>query len=280
MPPISSSLGARTRRVEQIAKEVAQPLSVEESSSTESSSSEDGDEESDVKHGDIEPASDIENASNAENASDNAGGSIAKAENVSGDESASNSESSDASIAEKAGDSKHAGDSKSVEVVDAKDTEDIKITDNHIEHSDKLDNVSKAPQPAILVEDNDVVAPSTPLKKGPGSDVDMGSPPALQGASCMTGGVFRGKAYENVANHADFPDLVADVPTIMKSKSSFKILAHIEYGDALLVDLAPDFAVQPPIAVFFLTGTSLLAQQILKKMAQLHEKITSKFYYY
>ena len=59
------------------------------------------------------------------------------------------------------------------------------------------------------------------------SDVDIGSSPALQGASHMTGGVFWGKAYGNV-NHAD---LVVDTATAVTPKSSFKILAHVEYGD-------------------------------------------------
>ena len=95
----------------------------------------------------------------------------------------------------------------------------------------------------------------------------------------MTGGIFRGKAYGNVINHTDFPDLAADAVPTMESKLSFKILAHVEYGDAFSVNLAPDFVVQLPICVFFLTGTSLLAQLILKKMAQLHDKITSKIYY-
>jgi len=111
-------------------------------------------------------------------------------------------------------------------------------------------------------------------------DINMESPPALpalQGASRVTGGVFRGKAYGNVVNHADFPDLVADtVPTTVDPKFSFKILAHVEYGDAFLVNLAPDFTVELPITVFFLTGISLLAQPLLKKAAQLHDKITSK----
>jgi len=38
-------------------------------------------------------------------------------------------------------------------------------------------------------------------------DINMESPPALpalQGASRVTGGVFRGKTYGNVVNHANF----------------------------------------------------------------------------
>jgi len=70
---------------------------------------------------------------------------------------------------------------------------------------------------------------------------------------------------------------VADtVPTTVDPKFSFKILAHVEYGDAFLVNLAPDFTVELPITVFFLTGISLLAQPLLKKAAQLHDKITNK----
>ncbi len=73
--------------------------------------------------------------------------------------------------------------------------------------------------------------------------------------------------------------MVDTAPAVITPKSSFKILAHVEYGDTFLVNLAPDFVVQLPIAVFFLTGSSLHAQSLLNKMSQLHDKITSKFYY-
>ena len=65
------------------------------------------------------------------------------------------------------------------------------------------------------------------------SDVDMGSPPApaLQGASRMTGGIFRGKAYGNIANHADFPDLAVDaVPTLLPMLNMvmpFQLIWHL-----------------------------------------------------
>ena len=160
---------------------------------------------------------------------------------------------------------------------DAISTENSKALDSQ---SQNLDNTSKTQQ-SLPVQDDESLVLSTPLKRPVpnNSDVDMDSPPDLQGASCMTGGIFQGKAYGNVINHADFPDLAADGVPTMESKLSFKILAHVEYGDAFSVNLAPDFIVQLPISVFFLTGTSLLAQLILKKMAQLHDKITSKIYY-
>ena len=165
----------------------------------------------------------------------------------------------------------------SMDTKDAISTENSKALDSQ---SQNLDNTSKTQQ-SLPVQDDESLVLSTPLKRPVpnNSDIDMDSPPDLQGASRMTGGIFRGKAYGNVINHADFPDLAADAVPTMESKLSFKILAHVEYGDAFSVNLAPDFIVQLPISVFFLTGTSLLAQLILKKMAQLHDKITSKIYY-
>ena len=165
----------------------------------------------------------------------------------------------------------------SMDTKDAVSTENSKALDSQ---SQNLDNTSKTQQ-SLPVQDDESLVLSTPLKRPVpnNSDIDMDSPPDLQGASRMTGGIFRGKAYGNVINHADFPDLAADAVPTMGSKLSFKILAHVEYGDAFSVNLAPDFVVQLPISVFFLTGTSLLAQLILKKMAQLHDKITSKIYY-
>ena len=38
-------------------------------------------------------------------------------------------------------------------------------------------------------------------------------------------------------NHADFPDVAADAVATMEPKLSFKILAHVEYGDAFSVNL-------------------------------------------
>ena len=292
MPPPPSIPGARTRRAECIVKEAANAPISEKSISTESSSTESSSTESssDEVEDDIENPGSADNG-NAENASEiednSAVNKASEAEDASNGDKASDIEDAndaeDASNAENAKTDKALNDSNhsptaefSMDTEDAKGTENTKTFDSQPQ---KIDNVPKTPQPPVPVQDDEVLVLLTPLKRPvpDNSDVDMGSPPApaLQGASRMTGGIFRGKAYGNIANHADFPDLAVDaVPTL-----SFKILAHVEYGDAFSVNLAPDFVVQLPICVFFLTGTSLLAQLILKKMAQLHDKITSKIYY-
>ena len=293
MPPPPSILGARTRHAERIAKEAENASSSEKSSSTESSSDEVENEtnskssakSSDINsscadNGNTENVSDIEDqsvgnkASDVEDGSDtdkitDAGkmitdaGKIANAEHTKAGEALDNKQSHTAGF--------------SMDTKDAISTENSKALDSQ---SQNLDNTSKTQQ-SLPVQDDESLVLSTPLKRPVpnNSDIDMDSPPDLQGASHMTGGIFRGKAYGNVINHADFPDLAADAVPTMESKLSFKILAHVEYGDAFSVNLAPDFIVQLPISVFFLTGTSLLAQLILKKMAQLHDKITSKIYY-
>src|SRR6266540_7069389 len=258
MPPPPSIPGARTRRAERIVKEAANAPISEKSISTESSSDE---VEDDIENpgsadkGNTENASEIEDNSAVNKASE--------AEDASNGDKASDIE--DASNAENAKTDKALNDSNHSPTAEfSMDTEDAKGTEN-TKTPQKIDNVPKTPQPPVPVQDDEVFVLLTPLKcpVPDNSDVDMGSPPApaLQGASRMTGGIFRGKAYGNIANHADFPDLAVDaVPTL-----SFKILAHVEYGDAFSVNLAPDFVVQLPICVFFLTGTSLLAQLILKK---------------
>jgi len=298
MPPPPSILGARTRRAERIAKEAENASSSEKSSSTESSSTESSSDEvenetnskssaksSDINsscadNGNTENVSDIEDqsvgnkASDVEDGSDtdkitDAGkmitdaGKIADAEHTKAGEALDNKQSHTAGF--------------SMDTKDAISTENSKALDSQ---SQNLDNTSKTQQ-SLPVQDDESLVLSTPLKRPApnNSDIDMDSPPDLQGASRMTGGIFRGKAYGNVINHADFPDLAADAVPTMESKLSFKILAHVEYGDAFSVNLAPDFIVQLPISVFFLTGTNLLAQLILKNMAQLHDKITSKIYY-
>src|SRR6266545_873772 len=224
MPPPPSIPGACTRRAECIVKEAANAPISEKSISTESSSTESSSTESSSD----EVEDDIENPGSADNGN---------AENASEieDNSAVNkaSEAEDASNGDKASD-----------IEDAKGTENTKTFDSQPQ---KIDNVPKTPQPPVPVQDDEVLVLLTPLKRSvpEHSDVDMGSRPAppLQGASCMTGGIFRGKAYGNIANHADFPDLAVDaVPTL-----SFKILAHVEYGDAFSVNMAPDFVVQLPI---------------------------------
>jgi len=215
-----------------------------------------------IKASDVEDGSDTDKITDAGKMITDAG-KIADAEHTKAGEALDNKQSHTAGF--------------SMDTKDAVSTENSKALDSQ---SQNLDNTSKTQQ-SLPVQDDESLVLSTPLKRPVpnNSDIDMDSPPDLQGASHMTGGIFRGKAYGNVINHADFPDLAADAVPTMESKLSFKILAHVEYGDAFSVNLAPDFIVQLPISVFFLTGTSLLAQLILKKMAQLHDKITSKIYY-
>jgi len=105
----------------------------------------------------------------------------------------------------------------------------------------------------------------------------MSSPVSLQGASRTTGGLFRGNAYGNRLNHADF-DLEDEASTymIIKPKLTFKIFVYVQYGDVLVVNRVPDFDSQFPITVFFLNETSLLAKPLLKKAAQYHDSISCK----
>lgn len=108
----------------------------------------------------------------------------------------------------------------------------------------------------------------------------MASPPVLdlRGASRTTGALFRGNALGNTVNHADYSDLVTeDVFSVIKPSYSFKILPHLEYGDVILENPTPDFVIQLPTTVFILTGTSLRAGPLLKKVAQIYEKVTSKY---
>ena len=87
----------------------------------------------------------------------------------------------------------------------------------------------------------------------------MASPPQLplQGSSRTMGGILRGRAFGNALNHADFSYEDDDALTLVK----------------------PDFTVQLHLTVFLLSGTSLLAQPLLKRAAQLHDSIQSKYYY-
>jgi hypothetical protein len=106
------------------------------------------------------------------------------------------------------------------------------------------------------------------------------SPPLpLQGSSHMTGGILRGKAFGNALNHADFSYENDGAFTLVKPMLTFKIYVHVEYGDVLSLNKAPDFIVQFPLTVFLLFGTSLLAQPLLKKAAQFHDSIQGKYYY-
>jgi hypothetical protein len=105
----------------------------------------------------------------------------------------------------------------------------------------------------------------------------MSSPVSLQGASRTTGGIFRGNAYGNQLNHADFDH--EDDPgqyMLIKPKLTFKIFVYVQYGDVLVINRVPDFDSQIPITVFFLNEISLLAKPLLKKAAQYHDSISRK----
>jgi hypothetical protein len=264
MPPPPSILGARTRRAERIAKEAENAPSGEKSSSTESSSTESSSDESSsdevedetnskskAKSSDTNSSS-ADNDGNTENVSDiedhSVGNKTSDAEDGSdADKIADTNKIADADKIADAGkiaDAEHTSealDNKqsqtagfSMDTKDAVTTENSKALDSQ---SQILDNTSKIQQ-SLPVQDDNILVLSTPLKcpVSNNSDIDMDSPPDLQGASRMTGGIFRGKAYGNVVNHADFPDLAADAVATIESILSFKILAHIEYGDAFSVN--------------------------------------------
>src|SRR6266571_4564801 len=107
----------------------------------------------------------------------------------------------------------------------------------------------------------------------------MSSPPPLQGSSRMTGGILRGRAMGNAVNHADFSHEDNDALALVKPTLTFKIYVHVESGNVLSLNKAPDFAVQLPLTVFLLSGTLLLAQLLLMRAAQFHDLILSRFYY-
>ena len=87
----------------------------------------------------------------------------------------------------------------------------------------------------------------------------MVSPPPLplQGSSCITDGILHRRAFGNALNYADFSHENDNALTLVK----------------------PDFIVQLHLTVFLLSGTLLLAQPLLKRAAQLHDSIQSKYYY-
>lgn len=103
----------------------------------------------------------------------------------------------------------------------------------------------------------------------------MSSPVSLKGASRTSGGIFRGNAYGNRLNHADFED-DPGVYMLIKPKLTFKIFVYVQYGDVLAINRVPDFDIQFPITVFFLNEISLLAKPLLKKAAQYHDSISRK----
>jgi hypothetical protein len=112
-------------------------------------------------------------------------------------------------------------------------------------------------------------------------DVEMCSPVSLQGASCTTGGIFRGNAYGNKLNHADFePEDDLGVHMLIKPKLTFKIFVYVQYGDVLELNRVPDFNSQFPITVFFLNEKALLARPLLEKAAQYHDSISRKLCHY
>lgn len=80
-------------------------------------------------------------------------------------------------------------------------------------------------------------------------------------------------------NHADFSHEDDDALPLVKPTLTFKIYVHVESGNVLSLNKAPDFAVQLPLTVFLLSGTLLLAQPLLMRAAQFHDLILSRFYY-
>ncbi|KAF8809167.1 hypothetical protein BYT27DRAFT_7285400, partial [Phlegmacium glaucopus] len=101
----------------------------------------------------------------------------------------------------------------------------------------------------------------------------MGSPP-LHGSSHTTGGFIRGRAHGNALNHADFC-YADDGYALVKPLLQFKIYVHVESGDVLGLNKVPDFDSQLPVAVFLLSGTSLLAKPLLERASQLHTSINN-----
>jgi hypothetical protein len=108
----------------------------------------------------------------------------------------------------------------------------------------------------------------------------MSSPVSLQGASRTIGGIFRGNAYGNRLNHADFDHedqaTTSASHMLIKPKLTFKVFVYVQYGDVLAINRVPDFDSQFPITVFFLNEISLLAKPLLKKAAQYHDSISRK----
>jgi len=100
------------------------------------------------------------------------------------------------------------------------------------------------------------------------SDVPMASPQTspsrnLQGASCITGGVFRGRAYGNVFNLADSHDLKIDTVAVV-------------VGKVHLYDSCVDPATTKPKSAFKLKITTSLGV-VLSKLAEKSSPVHRKF---
>src|SRR6266508_5756812 len=122
-------------------------------------------------------ASDVEDGSDADKITD-AGKMITDAGKITDAEHTKTSEALDNKQSQTAG--------FSMDTKDAVSTENSKALDSQ---SQNLDNTSKTQQ-SLPVQDDESLVLSTPLKRPVpnNSDIDMDSPPDLQGASRMTGG--------------------------------------------------------------------------------------------
>jgi hypothetical protein len=102
----------------------------------------------------------------------------------------------------------------------------------------------------------------------------MESPPAM-GASRSTGGIFRGKAYGNTLNHADFPKII-DTPHAGLQQVAIKVFAYLIYRDPVNVDVVPDPSVHHNVSFIVSTIPPLDCAPVLKKIADRLDTVTSK----
>jgi len=103
----------------------------------------------------------------------------------------------------------------------------------------------------------------------------MESPPP-QGSSRSTGGIFRGKAYGNTLNHADFPQVSSgDVFFTGNTPIAYKVFGYVTYGDPVKVDVTPDPSIHPNISFRISTIPPLEPAVVLKKATDCLESITS-----
>jgi len=105
----------------------------------------------------------------------------------------------------------------------------------------------------------------------------MESPPAM-GSSRSTGGIFRGNAYGNNLNHADFPAIM-DIPLPGNRQVTFKIFAYLIYSDPVMVDVIPDPSVHHKVSFTVSTVPPLDCTLVLKKIADRLDAVTCKFEY-
>ena len=103
-----------------------------------------------------------------------------------------------------------------------------------------------------------------------------GSPLAL-GSSRTVGGIFRGKAFGNALNHADFPRLgSADSFLEGNAQVNYKVFAYLVYNDPVKLSVIPDPSLPANTIFRVLTVPPLESGVVLKKVANRLDSVTGR----